>query len=174
MEKGWGVLKDIGTRRGGPRRMHEVVAGAGAHEGHVGCVWDGDGTLRGGRACQRGRGTSRGMGHVLGGHGATHHMSPSVGWFAWTQGWQRRHVVGVRMRAHKHGGHGQHNITAATKQGEDAHTQRAAKAKCIDEKGVRLRGGGDGGDSKVGGAAVFSAWCRPHVSPRPCKIHEWT
>ena len=49
--------------------MREVVAGAGAHEGHVGCVWDGSSTLRGGWACLRGRGASRGMGHVLGGHG---------------------------------------------------------------------------------------------------------
>ena len=66
--------------------MCEVVAGAGAHEGLVGCVWDGDGTLRGGRARQRGWGMSRGMRHVLGGHGATHRVSPSVGRFAWTRG----------------------------------------------------------------------------------------
>ena len=30
-------------------------------------------------------------------------------------------MVGVRMRAHKHGGHGRHDVVAATKQGEDAH-----------------------------------------------------
>ena len=55
--------------------------------------------------------------------------------------------------------------------------QRAAKAEHnIDEKGVRLRGCGDGGDSEaeVGGAAVFSAWCCPHVPPRPHKIQERT
>ena len=33
--------------------MCEVVAGAGAHEGCVGCIWDGGSTLRRGRACQR-------------------------------------------------------------------------------------------------------------------------
>ena len=33
--------------------MREVVAGAGAHEGCVGRIWDGGGTLRRGRACQR-------------------------------------------------------------------------------------------------------------------------
>ena len=153
--------------------MREVVAGAGAHEGRVGCVWDGDGTLRGGWACQRGQGMSRGMGHVLGGHGATRRVSPSVGQFTWMQGWRRR-VVGVRTHAHKHGGYGQHDIMAATKQGEDVHTRRAAKAKCIDEEGVRLRGCGDGGDSMVGGVAVFSVQCRPHASPRPCKIQEQT
>ena len=115
----------------------------------MGCGWDGDGTLRGGWACQRGQGTSRGMGHVQGGHGVTHRMSPSVGQFAWTWGWRRR-VVGVRTCAHKHGGYGRCDIMAATKQGEDAHTRRAAKAECgIDEKGVRLRGCGDGCDSKA-------------------------
>ena len=101
--------------------MHEVVAGAGAHGGHVRCVWDGGGTLRGGQACQRGRSVSRGMGHVLGGHGATHRVSPSVGRFAWMQGWQRRHIVGVQTRVHKYGGRGQHDVVAATKQDEDAH-----------------------------------------------------
>ena len=44
--------------------MREIVAGAGAHEGCVGCMCDGGSTLRGGWACQRGWGTSRGMGHV--------------------------------------------------------------------------------------------------------------
>ena len=102
--------------------MHEVMAGAGAHEGCVGCVWDGNSMLRGGWACQRGQGTSRGMGHVLGGHGATHRVLPSVGRFAWMRGWRRRHVVGVRTHVHKHGGHGWHDIAAAMKQGEDAHT----------------------------------------------------
>ena len=101
--------------------MREVMAGAGAHEGHVGCVWDGGNMLRGGWACQRGWGASRGMGHVLGGHGVTHHMLPSVGWFALMQGWQRRHMVGVRTHAHKHGGHGQRDVVAATKQGKDVH-----------------------------------------------------
>ena len=116
--------------------MCEVVAGAGAHEAHVGCVWDGNDTLRGGRACQRGWGMSRGMGHILGGHGVTHHrVSPSMGQFAWMWGWRRRHVVGVRTCAHKHGGHRRCDVAAAMKQGEDAHTRRAAKAKCIDEKG---------------------------------------
>ena len=33
--------------------MREVMAGAGAHEGRVGCIWDGGGTLRRGRAWQR-------------------------------------------------------------------------------------------------------------------------
>ena len=33
--------------------MREVMAGAGAHEGHVGRIWDGGGTLRRGQACQR-------------------------------------------------------------------------------------------------------------------------
>ena len=33
--------------------MGEVVAGAGAHEGCMGRIWDGSGTLRRGRACQR-------------------------------------------------------------------------------------------------------------------------
>ena len=33
--------------------MCEVVAGAGAYEGRVGCVWDGSSMLRGGWACQR-------------------------------------------------------------------------------------------------------------------------
>ena len=48
-------------------------------------------------------------------------------------------------------------------------TQRAAKAKCIDKKGVRLRGCGDGSDSEaeVGRAAVFSVRCCPHAPPRP-------
>ena len=92
--------------------MREVVAGAGAHEGHVGCMWDGGSTLRGGWACQRDWGASRRMGHVLGGHGATHRVSPSVGWFAWTRGWQRRRVVGVRTHAHKHGGHGRRDVEA--------------------------------------------------------------
>ena len=114
--------------------MREVTAGAGAHEGHVGCMWDGDGTLRGGQACQRGWSTSRGMGHVLGGHGATHRVSLSVGQFTWMQGW-RRHVVGVRTRAHKHGGHGWRDIVAAMKQGEDAHTQRAAKLSAYMRRG---------------------------------------
>ena len=99
--------------------MREVVAGA--HDGCVGCVWDGGSTLRGGWACQRGWGASRGMGHVLGGHGATHRVSPSVGRFAWMQGWQRRHIVGVQTRVHKYGGRGWHDVVAATKQDEDAH-----------------------------------------------------
>ena len=64
-------------------------------------------------------------------------------------------MVGVRTRAHKHGGHGWRDIAAATKQGDDVHTRRAARAKRIDKEGVRLRGCGDGGDSEVGGAAVF-------------------
>ena len=54
----------------GLQHMCEVVAGAGAHEGYMGCVCDGGGTLRRSRVCQRGQGTSRGMGCVLGGHGA--------------------------------------------------------------------------------------------------------
>ena len=83
-------------------------------------------------------------------------------------------MVGVRTRAHKHGGHGWRDIVAAMKQGEDVHTWRAAKAERIDEEGVRLRGCGDSGDSKVGRAAVFSVQCHPHVSPRPCKIQEQT
>ena len=33
--------------------MCEVVAGAGAHEGCMGCIWDGSGMLRRGQACQR-------------------------------------------------------------------------------------------------------------------------
>ena len=83
-------------------------------------------------------------------------------------------MVGVRMCVHKHGGHGWRDITAATKQGQDAHTQRAAKAKCIDKEGVRLRGCRDDSDSEVGRAAVFSVQCHPHVSPRPRKIQERT
>ena len=83
-------------------------------------------------------------------------------------------MVGVRTCAHKHGGHGQRDIVAAMKQGKDAHTWRAAKAKHIDEKGVRLRGCGDSSDSEVGGVAIFLAWCHPHASPRPCKIQERT
>ena len=49
-------------------------------------------------------------------------------------------------------------------------TQRAAKAKCIDKKGVRLNCG-DGSDSKaeVGRVAVFSTWCHPHTPLRPYK-----
>ena len=39
--------------------MREVVAGAGAHEGCVGCVWDGGSMLRG-----PGAGHVRGPGHV--------------------------------------------------------------------------------------------------------------
>ena len=65
--------------------MREVVAGAGAHEGHVGCVWDGGNTLRGGWACQRGRGASRGWGMswvVMG----RHRVSLSVGRFTWMRG----------------------------------------------------------------------------------------
>ena len=54
----------------GVRHVREIMAGAGAHEGHIGCIWDGGGTLRRGWACQRSRGMSRGMGCVLGGHGA--------------------------------------------------------------------------------------------------------
>ena len=87
----------------------------------MGCVWDGGGMLRGGRACQRGQSVSRGMGHVLGGHGATHQVSPSVGQFVWTQRWRRRRIVGVQMRVHKHGGCGRRDVVAATKQDEDAH-----------------------------------------------------
>ena len=49
-EKGWGTSKCIRMRRGGPRRMCEVVAGAGAREGYVGCIWDGGGVSRRGRA----------------------------------------------------------------------------------------------------------------------------
>ena len=33
--------------------MREVMAGAGAHEGRVGCIWDGGSMLRRGRVCQR-------------------------------------------------------------------------------------------------------------------------
>ena len=66
---------------------------------------------------ERGLGMSEGPGHVqrngvLGGHGATHRVSPSVGQFTWTRGWRRRRVVGVQTRAHKHGGHGRHDIEA--------------------------------------------------------------
>ena len=43
-----------------------------------------------------------------------------------------------------------------------------------DEKRVRLRGCGDGGDSEVGVVAVFSARCRPHMSPRPREVQEQT
>ena len=64
---------------------------------------------------------SRGMGHILGGHRVTHHVLSSVGQFTWMQGWQRRHVVGVRTRAHKHEGHEWHDVMAITKQGKDAH-----------------------------------------------------
>ena len=46
-------MKCIGTHRRGPRRVREVVAGAGAHEGRVGRIWDGGGMLRRGRACLR-------------------------------------------------------------------------------------------------------------------------
>ena len=53
VEKGRGASKRVGTHRRGPRRVREVVAGAGAHEGRVGRIWDGGGTLRRGRACQR-------------------------------------------------------------------------------------------------------------------------
>ena len=61
-KKGRGASKRVGTHRRGPWPMREVVAGAGAQEGCVGCVWDGGNTLRGGWACQRGRGASRGWG----------------------------------------------------------------------------------------------------------------
>ena len=118
--RGWQWSRG-GVHQGQPQHMCEVVAGAGAYKGRVGCMWDGGSTLRGGWACQRGQGASRGMGHVLGGHGASHRVSPSVGQFAWTRGWQRRCVVGVRTRAHKHGGHGQCDVVAATKQGKDVH-----------------------------------------------------
>ena len=33
--------------------MCEVMAGAGAHDGHMGRIWDGSGTLGRGWACQR-------------------------------------------------------------------------------------------------------------------------
>ena len=62
-EKGWGASKCIRTRRGGPRRMCEVVAGAGAREGYVGCIWDGGGTSRRGGARQNA------SGHIEGGRG---------------------------------------------------------------------------------------------------------
>ena len=121
VKKGWHMSKHIGTHRRGLQHAHEVMAGAGAHEGHVGCVWDGGSMLRGGWACQRGQGASRGMGHIMRGHGVTHHVSLSVRQFAWMQGWQRRCAVGVWTHVHKHGGHGRHDVVAATKQGEDAH-----------------------------------------------------
>ena len=76
---------------------------------------------------ERGLGMSEGLGHIqrmgyiLGGHGVTHCMSPSVVQFAWMWGWQRRCVVGVRMRVHKHRGHGQHDVVAAMMQGKDVH-----------------------------------------------------
>ena len=63
MEKGWGVLKCIEMHQGGPWRMHEVVAGAGAHEGHVRHVWDGGGTSRRGGVHQNT------LGHIEGGCG---------------------------------------------------------------------------------------------------------
>ena len=50
------MLKHVGMHQRGLRCVCEVMAGAGALEGHVGCVWDGDGTLRGGQECQRGWG----------------------------------------------------------------------------------------------------------------------
>ena len=101
--------------------MHEVMVGAGAHEGHVRSMWDGGSMLRGGWACQRGQGAFRGMGHILDGHGVTHHVSPSVGQFAWLRRWRRRHMVGVRTHAHKHGSHGWCNVVATMKQGENTH-----------------------------------------------------
>ena len=69
------MSKHVRTHQRGPRRVREVVAGAGAHEGHVGYMWDGSSMLRGGWACQRGQGTSSGMGHVLGGHGNSSHVA---------------------------------------------------------------------------------------------------
>ena len=103
---------------------------------------------------ERGLGMSEGPGHVQrngacpGWSWATHRMLPSVGQFTWTQGWQRRRVVGVQMHVHKHGGHGWHNIMAAMKQGKDAHI-------------------GSDSEAEVGRVAVFSVWCRPHTPPWP-------
>ena len=51
-EKGWGASKHIRTRRGGPRRIREVMAGAGAREGGAGRIWDGGSILRRGGVCQ--------------------------------------------------------------------------------------------------------------------------
>ena len=50
IEKGRGASKCIGMHQRGPQRVCEVVAGAGAHEGHMGCIWDGGGMLRRGQA----------------------------------------------------------------------------------------------------------------------------
>ena len=44
--------------------MHEVVAGTGAHEGHMGHIWDGGSTSRRG-GIQRNT-----LGHIEGGRGA--------------------------------------------------------------------------------------------------------
>ena len=40
--------------------MREVMAGAGAHEGHVGCMWDGGSTLRRSRVHQNMSGCIKG------------------------------------------------------------------------------------------------------------------
>ena len=92
VEKGQGASKHIGIHQRGPWRRHEVMAGTGAHEGHVGRQQH----VERGLGMLRGWGASRGMGHVLGGHRVTHHMSPSVGQFTWMWGWKIRHMVGVR------------------------------------------------------------------------------
>ena len=57
VKKGQDVSKRIGTHRRGLWRVHEVMAGAGAHEGRVGCI-------------ERGRGVCvrswLGLGHMKG------------------------------------------------------------------------------------------------------------
>ena len=82
--RGWQWRRG-GACRGGLRHMREVVAGAGAHEGHVG--WRQH--IERGLGMSEGWGVFRGMGHILGSHGVTHRMLSSVGRFAWMQGWTR-------------------------------------------------------------------------------------
>ena len=55
-------------------------------------------------------------------------------------------MVGAQTHVHKHGGHGQRDVVAATKQGKDVHVSGDSEAE-------------------VGRAAVFSVQFRPHAPP---------
>ena len=125
--------------------MREVVAGAGAHKGHVGCMWDGSNTLREGAGHVRGAGVCPEDGACPGWSWGNSSCVTICGAVRLDVGVAKTHSWGLDACA-KHGGHGRHDVVAATKQGEDAHV-------------------GSDSEAEVDRAAVFSERCRPHAPP---------
>ena len=101
---------------------------------------------------------------VLGGHGVTHRMLPSVGQFAWMWGWRRRRVVGVQMRAHKHAGSDCETIAPSVRPPNEEYAVQLHVASTREESreedaedgaDARVYSDGSGIDGMAGAAAVL-------------------